>query len=58
MIYFLIIILILISSASIIFYYKKRKLFEEHKGNAEFLAIMISLVFTLIALQQAQSSID
>jgi hypothetical protein len=58
MIITLIVVLFLVLIASIILYLKKRKLFERHQGIAEFLAVMISLIFTLLALQQAQSTVD
>jgi uncharacterized protein Smg (DUF494 family) len=58
MIYILIIGLVLVSIASVTIYIYKRKFFEQHHGVAEFFAIMISLIFTLLALQQAQSSVE
>ncbi len=58
MIIALIIVLTLITISTFWLYIGKRKLFERHKGIAEFLAVMVSLIFTLLALQQAQSSVD
>lgn len=43
---------------AVILYFIKRKFFKEHQGIAEFSAVIISLIFTLFALNQAQSSID
>lgn len=54
----LIVVLTVITISSFWIYIGKREFFKRHKGIAEFLAVMISLIFTLLALQQAQSSVD
>lgn len=58
MITFIIIVLALLWISSIVIYIKKKKWFEKHKGIAEFSAVIVSLIFTLVALNQTQSSID